>query len=51
MQAEAKALLVGIKLCFQWGNMQLVVESDSMVLVRILNTKYQCPWSISRELE
>ena len=51
MQAEARALLVGVKLCVQRGFKQILVESDSMVLVRILNNEFQCPWLIGRKLE
>ncbi|XP_027118448.1 uncharacterized protein [Coffea arabica] len=29
----------------------VIVDSDSMVLVRILNDYYQCPWSIRSEVE
>ena len=36
IQAEAKASLLGMKLCVQRGFMQVIVESDSMVVVRIL---------------
>ena len=52
LQAEAKTLLIRMKLCVQRGFIEnLVVESDSLMLIRILLKIYQCPWSISREVE
>ena len=37
LQAEAKALLIGLMLCVQRGFIDnLIIESDSMMLVRIL---------------
>ena len=52
LQAEAKALVLGLRLCAQRNFLQqLVVESDSLVLIQILRTVYQCPWAISWEVE
>ena len=51
LQAEAKALLIGLQLCVQRGFMgNLVVEMDSLMLQRIFLKSYQCPWSISGEV-
>ena len=52
LQAEAKALLLGLQLCVQRTMVrQLVVESDSRLLIQILTNNSQCPWSISGEVE
>ena len=52
LQAEAKALLIGLKLCVQRGFIDnLIIESDSMMLVRILLEKCRCPWSVRGEVE
>ncbi|XP_071921779.1 uncharacterized protein [Coffea arabica] len=51
MQAKAKAMLVGVRLCAQQGLTQVLVESDSLVLVRVLNDECKRPWSIDKELE
>ena len=51
LQAEAKALLIGLQLCVQRGFMgNLMVETDSLLLQRILSRSYRCPWSIRGEV-
>ena len=52
LQAEAMALLLGLQLGVQRGGLDnLVVESNSMMLVWILWQKSRCPWSIDGEVE
>ena len=51
MQAEARALLFGVKLCLQRGFGPLEVELDSLVLVRILKRLVRCPWGIHTEVQ
>ena len=51
MQAEARALLFGVKLCLQRGIDTLDVELDSLVLVHILNSLVRCPWGIHTEVQ
>ncbi|XP_071912310.1 uncharacterized protein [Coffea arabica] len=47
---EALALLTGLRLCFQKGYAQVRVQSDSPVVVGILELRFQCPWHIRREV-
>ncbi|XP_071918898.1 uncharacterized protein [Coffea arabica] len=52
LQGEAKALALGLSFCAQRNFLQqLVVESDSLVLLKILRNDYQCLWTISYEIE
>ncbi|XP_071902663.1 uncharacterized protein [Coffea arabica] len=49
--AEAKALLLGLQMCAQRGfGGNLVVETDSLMLQRILLKQCQSPWSINVEV-
>ena len=50
MQAEARALLFGVRLCLQRGFDSFEVELDSLVLVQVLNRTSRCPWSIYKEV-
>nr|XP_027109142.1 uncharacterized protein LOC113729011 [Coffea arabica] len=50
LRAEALALLMGIRLYFQQGFEQVRVQTDSLVLVGILQQRFQCPWHIRREV-
>ena len=44
--------MLGLSLCAQRNFLyQLVVESDSLVLIQILRNVYQCPWTISYDIE
>nr|XP_027093583.1 uncharacterized protein LOC113713984 [Coffea arabica] len=49
LRAEALALLMGFRVCFQQGFVQVRVQTDSLVLVGILQRRFQCPWLIRRE--
>ena len=51
LQAEAKALLLGLRICEQRGfGGNVVVETDSLMLERILLKRCLCPWAISVEV-
>ncbi|XP_027156179.1 uncharacterized protein LOC113756908 [Coffea eugenioides] len=50
LRAEVLALLAGLRLCHQRGFTQVRVQSDSLVLVGILQRRLQCPWQIRREV-
>ncbi|XP_027122034.2 uncharacterized protein [Coffea arabica] len=50
LQAELKALLFGVRLGVSRGLVRLHLESDSMVLVRIIQGKVRCPWRLQKEL-
>ena len=50
LRAEALALLTGLRLCVHKGYTQVRVQSDSLVLVGILQRRFQCPWHIRREV-
>lgn len=43
VQAEARELLFAIKLCLQYGFLNLHLELDSLLLVQILNKISGCP--------
>ena len=45
-----KALLFGVRLGVSRGFVKLHLESDSLVLVRIIQGKVQCQWQLQREL-
>ncbi|XP_071902759.1 uncharacterized protein [Coffea arabica] len=48
--AEARALLIGLQTCVHRGIDNLYVQSDSLILVGILQNRLQCPWKIRREI-
>ncbi|XP_027109280.1 uncharacterized protein [Coffea arabica] len=50
LEAEGLTVLQGVKLCFQRGFSQDLVQSDSKVLIAILQHRSKCPWSIRREI-
>nr|XP_027109431.1 uncharacterized protein LOC113729321 [Coffea arabica] len=50
IRAEARALLIGLQTCVHKGFGNLYVQSDSLVLVGILQHRIQCPWQIRREI-
>ncbi|XP_071939931.1 uncharacterized protein [Coffea arabica] len=50
LRADALALLPGLRLCVQKGYTQVRVQSDSLVLVGILQWRFQCSWHIRREV-
>ena len=50
LRAEVLALLAGLRLCGQKGFTQVRVQSDSLVLIGILQRRFQCPWQIRREV-
>ena len=50
IQAEARALLVGISLCISRGYRRVHVEADSLILVQILKSAIRHPWSIDPEV-
>nr|XP_027101811.1 uncharacterized protein LOC113722787 [Coffea arabica] len=50
LSAEARALLIGIQTCIHWGFENLYIQSDSLVLIGILQKRIHCPWKIRREI-
>lgn len=44
--AEAKAILQGMRMCIDNGFPKIIVESDSMIMVVIINRKSSVPWQI-----
>ncbi|XP_027098892.2 uncharacterized protein [Coffea arabica] len=50
LRAETLALLIGLQTCVHRGFINLWVESDSLVLVGVLQRRIQCPWQIRREV-
>nr|XP_027108979.1 uncharacterized protein LOC113728817 [Coffea arabica] len=48
--AEVRALLIGLQTCVHRGFQNLYVQSDSLLLVGILQNRIQCPWKIRREI-
>ncbi|XP_071916199.1 uncharacterized protein [Coffea arabica] len=51
LHAELKAMAFGVQLCVARGLHDLYIETDSLVLVQILQGKRGCPWRLQRELE
>ncbi|XP_071912409.1 uncharacterized protein [Coffea arabica] len=50
LQAEMKALFFGVRLGVSRGLGKLHLESNSLVLVRIIQGTVRCPWRLQREL-
>ena len=50
LRVEVLALLTGLRLCVQKGFTQVRAQSDSLVLVGILQQWFQCPWHIRKEV-
>ncbi|XP_071918841.1 uncharacterized protein [Coffea arabica] len=50
LRAETLALLIGLQTCVHRGFINLWVQSDSLVLVGVLQRLIQCPWQIRREV-
>ena len=48
--AEVRALLIGLQTCVHRGFGNLCVQSDSLVLIGILQHRIQCPWKIRRDI-
>lgn len=44
--AEAMAILQGLRICIDRGFLKIIVESDSVMLVNIINKKVRPPWQI-----
>ncbi|OIT07102.1 hypothetical protein A4A49_24098 [Nicotiana attenuata] len=44
--AEAMAILQGLCICIDRGFLKIIVESDSLMLVNIINNKVRPPWQI-----
>nr|XP_027109379.1 uncharacterized protein LOC113729259 [Coffea arabica] len=44
-------MLKGVQVCLEKGLLPTVVQSDSMLLVDILQRRCLCPWSVRREVE
>ena len=51
LQAELKALIFGVRLAIDRGYSDLQLESDSLVLVQILQGKSRCPWRLQGDLQ
>ena len=44
LQAELKGLIYGVRLAIAHGYSDLHLESDSLVLVQVIQGKARCPW-------
>ena len=51
LRAEALVVLLGLKLCFEKGFDHVFVQSNSLLLVSILQRLFHYPWNIRREVE
>ncbi|XP_027065411.1 uncharacterized protein [Coffea arabica] len=51
LQAEVKALLHGVRLGVARGLANFHVESDSLVLIQMLQGRAKWPWVVQRELQ
>ncbi|XP_071925655.1 uncharacterized protein [Coffea arabica] len=48
LHAEARALLIGLQISAHSGYLNLYVQSDSLILIGILQHRIHCPWHIRR---
>lgn len=44
--AEARTLLIGLQWCINNGHLNVVVESDSMVIIRMINRNFKPSWQV-----
>ena len=51
LQAEVKALLHGVQLGIARGLANVHLESDSLVLVQIIQGRVKCPWVVQRDVQ
>ncbi|XP_027169555.1 uncharacterized protein LOC113769293 [Coffea eugenioides] len=51
LQAEVKALLHGVQLVIARGLANFHLESDSLVLIQLIQGRAKCPWVVQRELQ
>ena len=51
LHAEALAMQTGLQLCVEKGFSSVDIQSDSQVLVGIVQRRLRCPWQIRREIE
>lgn len=50
MVAEARSLMQGIYCCVEMGYVNGYIEVDSLILVQVLKTEIEVPWSIVHEV-
>ena len=51
LHAEALAMLTGLRMCVKQGFVRVDLQSDSQVLVGIIQRRLQSPWQIRTEIE
>lgn len=51
LQAKLKAVLAGANMCQFHGLSQFQIEYDSLVLVKVLQKHFTCPWSDRKDVE
>ena len=51
LQAELKALTFGVSLAIASGYANLHLESNSLILVQIIQGKARCPWRLQGDLQ
>ncbi|XP_071920660.1 uncharacterized protein [Coffea arabica] len=51
LRAEVLAMLKGVQLCLGKGFLPRIVQSNSMLLIDILQRRCHCPWSVRREVK
>ncbi|XP_071902237.1 uncharacterized protein [Coffea arabica] len=51
LHAEALAMLTGLRMCVKQGFVTVDLQSDSRVLVGIIQRRFRCPWQIRPEIE
>ncbi|XP_075107022.1 uncharacterized protein LOC142180004 [Nicotiana tabacum] len=49
--AEAKAIVEGLAFCIKQQLHPLIVETDSLVMKRIIEDEWETPWSIGKEVK
>lgn len=51
MEVEARAVLQGLRYCLNTGRDKVIVETDSMVLQKIIHKEWKIPWNIKEDIE
>jgi len=49
--AEAIVVREGLQYCWEHGLIQVILESDSYALVKMLNGEWDVPWSVTLEVD
>ena len=51
LHAEVPAMLIGLQICVKKGFVNVGFQSDSQVLIGVLQRRLRCPWQIRHDIE